>query len=154
MERSDLTTMDESSQDPSSRTISWIVHPLMTEPTLKSVFLVVIIVFVSGAIVVSFEGIGYGLISVALLLIALSKYLFPTKYILDSRGINSSHIFFTNQYTWDQFQRVDVHSDGVFLSPFGKPHRLDSFRGQFLRFSCNREEVMNAVRSFLPPHAS
>ena len=111
---------------------TWVSYPLREEPLAKSVALVLIILCVAFVVGISFQSITFALLSLALLTAAMSRYFFATRYILDNRGFTISHIG-TRKYLWTHFRRAAIHSDGVFLSPFAKPHRLDTFRGQFLR---------------------
>ena len=126
---------------------TWTSHPLREEPLAKSVALVLIILCVAFIVGISFQSITFALLSLALLTAAMSRYFFPTRYILDNRGFTISHIG-TRKYLWTNFRRVARHSDGVFLSPFAKPHRLDTFRGQFLR-SKNPAEIYHVVQKHI-----
>lgn len=112
---------------------TWTSHPLREEPLAKSVLLVFIILGVAFIVGVSFQSIVFAFLSLVLLTAAMSRYFFITRYVLDTPGFTISHIGTRRQYLWTNFRRATRHPDGIFLSPFAKPHRLDTFRGQFLR---------------------
>ena len=116
------------------------------EPPIKSVLLVGLIAASSTVAVIGFEHWLYGVFSLVVLILSLSRYFFPTYYTLDGEGIVSAHLGLSRRRRWLEFQRVDEHRDGVFLGPFLRPSRLDSFRGILLRFHQNREEVVYFVR--------
>jgi len=126
----------------------WTSHPLREEPLAKSVLLVLIILSVALIVGVSFQSITFAFLSLVLLTAAMSRYFFITRYALDDRGFTISHIGMRRQYLWTNFRRATIHPDGIFLSPFVKPHRLDTFRGQFLR-SKNPAEIYHVVQKHI-----
>ena len=127
---------------------TWTSHPLREEPLAKSVLLVLIILGVAFIVGVSFQSISFAFLSLALLTAAMTRYFFTTHYVLDPRGFTISHIGMRRQYLWTNFRRAARHPNGVFLSPFAKPHRLDTFRGQFLR-SKNPAEIYHVVQKHI-----
>ena len=131
--------------------LHWTVHPLRDEPPARSALLVVIVLGISIGIGFSFEGIGYGMLSVGLLAAALSRYFLPSRYAVDSSGVQVVHLGARRQLPWERIRRVRIFPDGVFLSPFARPSRLDQFRGCLLRFGKKREAVVRLVQAHVPP---
>jgi len=127
----------------------WTIHPLLQEPRRKTALLIAVILGFSLGAAFSFEGLVYGLVALVVLVASLSRYWLPTRYLLDAQGVRIEHLGWQRRRSWDQFRRADVHADGVFLSPFLRASRLDSFRGCFLRFRKNRDEVMRLVREYV-----
>lgn len=127
---------------------TWTSHPLREEPLAKSVLLALIILGVAFIVGASFQSISFAFLSLVLLTAAMTRYFFPTRYVLDAHGFTISHIGAHRQYLWTNFRRVARHPDGIFLSPFVKPHRLDTFRGQFLR-SKNPSEIYHVVQKHI-----
>ncbi|MEE2874680.1 MAG: hypothetical protein VX893_17430 [Candidatus Latescibacterota bacterium] len=130
--------------------IRWQVHPLRWEPPVKSALLAGLILASAASAAIGFEHWLYGAFSLIVLVIALSRYFFPTLYALNGEGFVSAHLGLSRRRSWAEFQRVDEHRDGVFLGPFTRSGRLDSFRGVFLRFHQNRDEVVYFVRHYVP----
>ena len=126
--------------------ICWEIHPLRWEKRAKSVLLVAILIISSLAAAIGFEHWFYGIFSCFVLTFALSRYFFPTHYMLDNHGVEYQHLNFRRRRSWTEFRSVEVHRDGVFLRSLDRPSRLDSFRGLFLKFHQNREEVVYFVR--------
>jgi hypothetical protein len=127
--------------------LRWTAHPLRDEVWWKSAALIALIACFSAGACYSLEGLIYGLIACAVLIAAVSRYLLPVHYCLTDREVVVTHAGMTRRTPWGRFQKFHVHPDGVFLSPFGRPSRLDSFRGCFLRFKDNRDEVLAVVRA-------
>ena len=131
-------------------TLCWESLPLRREKPAKSMLLAALIVASSAAAAVGFEHWFYGLFSFGALTTSLSRYFFPTRYVLNGEGVRSEHLGLKQRRLWVEFRRADEHQDGIFLRPSARPGRLDSFRGVFLRFDQNREEVARFVRCHVP----
>jgi len=130
-----------------SDVLEWRSWPLRDDVP-KSWLLVAVVVAVCVGVGFSFEGAGYGLIAALILGVGLSRYFLATHYCLDETGVSARFLGQTQRMVWDDVQRVLVHREGIHLSPFPKPSRLDSFRGVFLRFAANADEVTRVVERY------
>jgi hypothetical protein len=131
--------------------LCWRSYPLAQEAPFKSALLMAMMGGVSLGAGLSFAHWFYGALSLGVLILSLSRYFFPTLYALDQGGVHSRHLGWSRHYSWKQFRRAEVRADGVFLSPFVRPSRLDSFRGLFLRFHRNGHQVVYFVRLHVAP---
>jgi hypothetical protein len=122
--------LDAPSVEPAACT--WTAHPLRDEPLWKSVALVLSMAGASALMAVSFGQVAVGVVALAVLTGSMARYLLPTRYSLDESGA-AWRLLTWRRRPWSTFRRAVRHADGVFLSPFSRPHRLDSFRGLFLR---------------------
>ena len=129
--------------------ITWTSHPLKNEPRTKSACLIFIILTTSLIIGWSFHSTPFAGLSFVLLTAAMSRYFLPTRYTLNNQGITLSFIGSNRTFLWSQFSRADQHNDGIFLSPFNTPHRLDTFRGQFLKTGVQTKEIFHVVQQHL-----
>ncbi len=123
-----------------SDVIEWRSWPIRDDVP-KSLLLVAVVLVVCVGVGFSFDGLGYGLIAVAILGVGLSRYFLPTRYTLDETGVLARFMGQTQRMPWSDVRRTLVHREGIHLSPFPEPSRLDSFRGVFLRFAGNADEV-------------
>lgn len=114
--------------------LSWVVHPLLQESPLKSAALVGAIAGFSLVAALSLEGTVYGLVSLLVLALSTARYFLPTRYSVDEAGV-SSGLLNPRPHPWREFARADERPDGLLLSPFVRPSRLDSYRGVYLRFA-------------------
>jgi hypothetical protein len=131
--------------------LSWKAHPLIDESRSRSTLLCALIAGCSLAAGLSFEGLAYGLIALVVLLLSLSRYLLPTRYSLDEKGVEISHLGRRQACPWTQLRRLDIHENGIFLSPFTRASRLDSFRGYFLRFGREKNSIIDFARTHVAP---
>ena len=126
--------------------LCWEVHPLRQEKASKSLSLIVIVATVSWATAYSFGHFGYGLLSLCVLVLSMAHYFFPSRYKLDEIGVSRDILGRQTRRVWTDFRRVDARSNGLFLSPFARPSRLDSFRGFFLPFHAEGDLVVYYVQ--------
>jgi len=86
-------------------------------------------------------------IAAAVVLISsVAEFLFPVRYMLTDRGAHARSLTAHHFLEWRRVQKAYLAPDGVKLSPFRNPSRLEPFRGVFLRFNGQREEIIAAIR--------
>ena len=140
--------MSEAKADGTPATaLEWTCHPLRSESRLRTASLCALLAVCSAAAWVGLDGFAYGLLALLVLAGSVSRYLLPTRYALDEGALYRTHLLRTRSWPWSAFRRVDRRVDGLFLSPFGRGSRLDSFRGVFLPFGRNGSEVTAFVRA-------
>lgn len=111
--------------------LAWTVHPARQEPVLKTVLLCAAIAGFSTLTAVGFGHPAYGLIYLVVLTGSMARYFLPTRYAVDGRGV-TWRLVVRRHRPWSAFRRVDARDEGLFLSPFTRPRRLDAFRGLYL----------------------
>jgi len=82
------------------------------------------------------------LLAVILLLGAVAPFFVITRYRLDGEGISMKRYVTTMKKRWEELRSYYPDKNGVLVSPFAKPSRLENFRGVYLRFRGNREKVL------------
>lgn len=127
--------------------ISWTSWPLRDDFP-RSLALVAIILATSIGVGVSFGPPALGIVWFVALTLSLFRYLAPTRYVLDEQGILVTLAGRARFRPWSDFRAFYPHKDGVHLSPFPRPSPLDPFRGVYVRFAGNADEV----RAFIAAH--
>ena len=130
--------------------LTWRVHRLRESP--RGIFLVMAAVFAALWIgnLLALHPITL-LIMVVALLLSLGDFLLPIKYRLTDRGAHADVGLNRLFIAWEDVRRATHGSEGIFLSPFSQPSRLDAFRGVRLRYGAdNRDEVLATVRNLRP----
>lgn len=97
------------------------------------------------AVILIFWGLWWFVISLVLIGGSILPYFLPTTYVLSEKEITVRSLFTRKNKKWTDYKRFSVDNHGVFLSPFSKPSRLENFRGIYLRFHQNRDEVVTFV---------
>jgi hypothetical protein len=87
------------------------------------------------------------LVSFFILVGALSPFFLPTDYELTPDKIKVRFFLSQKEKDWNFYRSFYVDKNGVLLSPFEGPSRLENFRGIYIRFNQNKEQVVNFVSS-------
>ena len=92
----------------------------------------------------------YGLFPslLALLLLGLSllPYFLRTEYELNEDGIFVKKPYSKIKKEWSHFRSFYPDKNGVLLSPFSKPSRLENFRGVYILLGNNRNEILEFIK--------
>jgi uncharacterized protein (DUF58 family) len=126
--------------------ITWVSWPLRDEKRPKTTLLVGLIVLT--VLIAAWWAVFWGGLALVLLLVLLGPYFLPCRFEVSERGVKKFFPMFNRDRPWSAYKRFVPQRDGVFLGTFPAPSRLDSYRGDFLRFSrtTDRDGVMALVR--------
>ncbi len=127
--------------------ISWTSLPFRIGG--KKNILAIAIPLAVWVVVLVFWGVWWFVVAVVLIGGSILPYFLPTTYVLTEKGISVRSLFTRQNKRWDQYRSFSVDKHGVFLSPFDTPSRLENFRGIYLRFHRNKEEVVTFVEKRL-----
>lgn len=86
-------------------------------------------------------------LSVVIMLASLSSFFLPTRYELNQEKVKIRFFLTMREREWSAFRSFYVDKNGVLLSPFAKPSRLENFRGIYVRFNRNKDQVVEFVKS-------
>ena len=126
--------------------LRWSTHPV--KRSTKISILVILFLFVIWFLVyLTTFSLLLTILSVVIMLGSLSPFFLPTYYELDNKKVKVKFFFNTKEKEWSMFRSFYVDKNGVLLSPFERPSRLENFRGVYVRFNQNKEEVVDFVKS-------
>jgi hypothetical protein len=77
---------------------------------------------------------------------ATTEYWLPTRYKLDGNGASLRCGISVTSIDWSAVKRIVETDEGVKLSPLEQPSKLSTFRGVYLRYADNKEEVLEKIR--------
>lgn len=81
------------------------------------------------------------LLAGAIFLGSLSTFFFPTRYELSRDKIKVKYLFTSVVKEVSMYRSFYPDKNGVLLSPFTKPSRLENFRGLYIKYHQNKTEV-------------
>jgi hypothetical protein len=128
--------------------LRWSSHPIKNKKK-GAIFLVLVMILFWVLVWFSTGSILFLVISVIILSGALSSFFLPTEYELTPGKIKVKFFLTNKEKTWEDYKSFYIDRNGVLLSPFDKPSRLENFRGIYLRFDKNKEEVIKFISSKL-----
>lgn len=125
--------------------VEWVSFPASENPR-KTIIATLFILSLSFLLYFLYEPI-YGFLSLLFLGFSLLPYYTPTRYRLEVDRIVVKKNFYTIEKKWSHYRSFYTDKNGVLLSPFPVPSRLENFRGLYIRFKDNREEVISFIES-------
>lgn len=126
-------------------TLSWTVHPLV-ENWRKSVLLGLFLVLLLFIIYLGFQLIYVTVLSAIFLIGSLYKYFLPFHHQFEVDRLIITSCCYKMERPWETFRSFYVDANGVLLSPFAHPTRLENFRGVYIRFGKHSpEEIVNFI---------
>ncbi|UCC44186.1 MAG: hypothetical protein JSU65_13910 [Candidatus Zixiibacteriota bacterium] len=148
-EQTAATETDDSAVD-EGEVLEWTTHPVKKRPVvalLVSLFiaLVVVVVYYSTGTLL------FALLGLVVLVASVARFYFPTTYRLSDCGVAVKTVTQTIKKDWLVYRSCYPDKNGILLSPFVQPSRLENFRGIYLIFEDNRDEVVEFVRKRIEP---
>lgn len=129
--------------DPGLLLLKWRSHPILQGGRRLWVVAGALFVFPVGLTLL--YGPFYGVMAFMILGGSMAAYFLPTEYAFYVGGVESTFLGVHRRFTWQQFRSFYRDKNGVLLSPFPQPSRLENFRGVYLRFDGCSEQVMAIV---------
>jgi len=129
-------------------TMEWTSVPYQ-EDRRKTLFLIIFLVVLAVGLYFSF-GVFWAILAIVLVGGAVLPYFLPTTYVLDETGVKKKGLVMETRKPWRDFRSYYPDKNGVLLSPFVKPSRLENFRGLYVRFKENRKEVLSIIEKNIP----
>jgi len=139
--KNELESIDETPIE-----LKWTVHPAKKNLKL-SISITIFLVILCISIYISFDSLSLSLLSAIFLFGSLSPFFLPTTYLLCDKGIIVKTIFREIYNEWIFFKRYYIDRNGILLSPFSYKTRLENFRGLYVRFDGNKEQIIDFIKS-------
>jgi hypothetical protein len=127
-------------------TLKWSSHPVKRRTTV-SILVVLFLLAVWVVVYVTTSSILLTGLAVIIMLGSMSSFFLPTNYELDQKKVKIRFFFTNREREWSAFRSFYVDKNGVLLSPFAKPSRMENFRGVYVRFGRNKDQVVDFVRT-------
>jgi hypothetical protein len=125
---------------------TWTAHPARRRP--RDVLLVTAVTLVvAGAVLGTMQSAWMAIVAVAMLVGAVSSFLFPTRYEITDTAIEERRALRRRVRRWGELRRVQVGRDAALVSPFARPSWLDRHRGIVVLFDGgDRERIIALLR--------
>ena len=126
----------------------WSCHPVKKRP-LVSVLVTSFVLFAVAYVYYSFDSVGFALLALIVFSLSLARYYFPTHYRLSEKGVTIKTPTQTISKPWSEYRSFYPDKNGVLLSPFAEPSRLENFRGIYLMYGGKREQIISHVSKYV-----
>ena len=132
-------------QEDEGPVLEWTTHPIRRKPWTAAMVTVFILV-VSFVVLAATDSQWFGFIALVVLFASVAKFYLPTRFRVTGRQVIIKGTTQTIKKPWTMFRSFYPDKNGVLLSPFVEPSRLENFRGIYLIFGNNRDEVIAFVK--------
>ncbi len=126
--------------------LRWETHPVK-KSTPITILVILFLLVVWLVVYLATSSLFLTGLSVVIMLGSLSSFFLPTRYELNQKKVKIRFFLTMREREWNAFRSFYVDKNGVLLSPFAKPSRLENFRGVYVRFNRNKDQVVEFVKS-------
>lgn len=145
---SEKPTSEELAVEPESPVLlAWTCHPVKHKPILLTIAVVLFLTLLVALVYHWTESTLFSLAAALVLWGSVSQYFLPVGFKFTERDVTVKYTTHKLVKGWELFRSYYVDKNGVLLSPFVRPSRLENFRGTYVRFSGNQDEVLAIVRA-------
>jgi hypothetical protein len=123
----------------------WRAHPA-SERRVSAIAAFMVIVTLSCATYLSF-GIAWALASLVILIAALNRFFFPSRFAIDPQGITARYPLRKQRMHWADLRRFVHDQHGAYLSTRSRTSRFDAYSGMHVLFGRDRDAVMQQIRA-------
>lgn len=127
---------------------SWCAHPA-GERTRAAILGLAIVAAIAACVWVAFGSVAWTAFSAAVLVAALNRFFFRSRFAIDADGITARFPLRTQRVRWVDTRRFVVDEHGGFLSARARRSRLDAWQGLHVLFGPQREAVIERIRGHL-----
>jgi len=145
---SKISGQTEPAAEAATEAFHWSCHPLRKRP-LVSVAVTLFVIFAVTYVYYSFDSVGFALLTLIVFSLSLARYYFPTHYRLSEKGVTIKTPTQTISKAWSEYRSFYPDKNGVLLSPFAEPSRLENFRGIYLMYGGKREEIISFIGQYI-----
>ncbi len=126
---------------PPALPLEWSVWPAKEKPLL-TLGLIALLLAIWIAVGYIYKEPVWVILAIVLLSGAVEPYFVVTRFRMDEEGVAIKHLFTTKKKPWAELRSFYPDRNGVLVSPFAGPSRLENFRGLYLRFGKRRGDVL------------
>jgi len=119
---------------------------LAREQFIKAIVTLLVVLIAAGGAALLTSSLAVALAVFFALIGATRDFFFPLTYTLDHLGASVRGAGIDQAIPWDKVRTVYRDGSGLKLSPLARPSRLEAYRGVYLRWGSNREQVETLVR--------
>ncbi len=132
---------------------TWQAHPARERIGAAALALSVIGAF-TGVVGLSVQSLVWAAAVCLVLLAALSRFFFPSRFMINADGITARYLLRTQQIKWSDIRRFVQDDRGGYISTRAKRSWLDAYRGMHILFGTQRETVIKRIRARLEDGAA
>jgi len=126
----------------------WVAHPLFSRP-LRSLAVLSFLCLLFMLVYLITSSRAWMTLAALVMLGSLRQFFLPTTFLLSDEMVVSRFLWFERKRPWEHFRSCFIDENGVLLSPFSRPSRLEAFRGLYLIGANAKPDVVAFIRKKL-----
>ncbi len=126
--------------------LEWTCHPMKRRPAVTVAVSLFVLLLVILVYVITSSRL-FAVLAIIILAASLAKFYFPTVYRIGDKRIMIKTTTQTLYKDWSLYRSCYPDKNGILVSPFAGPSRLENFRGLYLMFENNRDSVVEVVKA-------
>ncbi len=127
---------------------SWRAHPARERLAYTIGALIVILAFAALAYL-AFGSPAWAGLSIVVLVLALNRFFFPSRYTIDEEGITANYPLRKVRMLWKDLRRFVHDRHGGYLSTRARKSRLDAYQGMHILFDDQRDRIIECINRFM-----
>ena len=127
---------------------SWRAHPAKERLAYTIGALIVILAFAALAYL-AFGNPAWAGLSIVVLVLALNRFFFPSRYTIDEEGITANYPLRKVRLLWKDLKRFVHDQHGGYLSTRARASRLDAYQGMHILFDDQRDRIIECIDRLL-----
>ncbi len=125
--------------------LQWTTHPAADRPVVTILVSLLLMALVFIVYLLTFSAI-FTIGAAVILWGSLTQYFLKTSFAFTEQQVRVKYVINKIEKSWSQYRSYYIDRNGILLSPFVRPSRLENFRGLYVRFAGNRDEVVRIVK--------
>ncbi len=126
----------------------WQIRPARQNQS-KSTGALIILLLIAAMVYFTSMNIWWSLFSFLILVAALNRFFFTSRFVIDDRSIKASYPLGRKELEWQHVRRFNIDSNGGYLSTRKTRSRLDAYQGMHLYFDDQRDIIIAEIKSKL-----
>ena len=139
--------MADPSRNPAPE-FTWSAHPA-GERAGPAVGGIAVVAAIAGTVYATTASAGWGVLAAAVLIAALNRFYFRSRFLIDDEGITARFPLRTQRLGWHGVGRFVLDDNGGYLSTRCRASWLDAYRGVHVLFGRQRGVVIERIRAHL-----
>ena len=125
--------------------LSWKAHPFR-ERSLAGTITTLLILALAAAIYFSMGSLAWSILAFVVLVLALNRFYFPSRFVIDHEGITARYLLSRKRYEWSSIRRFLWDRRGAYLSTRGRRSWFDAYSGLTVLFGPHEVKIMKLIR--------
>ncbi|MBM3329449.1 MAG: hypothetical protein FJY67_08280 [Calditrichaeota bacterium] len=127
--------------------LTYTAHPMRESPA-RAILFWLIVAFTLWAVWWNVQSVLLTVVAALVLIGALTSFILPTRYRIGPEGASYERLTGSKRLEWSRVRSVSDERDGIFLSTFVSRNVLENFRGLYLPYRDNRDDILTLVRKY------